>query len=150
VVEGSFPPFVLEVISRASAGRDRVEKKNAFELAGVREYALFTPHQTAAAKLQGYRRNDQGNFEAWRPDAEGRLWSEVLSLHLVRGRLVQAQTAEGRLLLTPEQAEAERQRAEAESARLVNGAVNHWFCGDVTITLAGRSCFSSGHGNAGE
>jgi HAMP domain-containing protein len=52
------------------------------------------------------------------PDEQGRLWSAVLGLHLVvRGRLLQAQTPEGRLLLTPEQAEFARQRAEAELHR---------------------------------
>src|SRR5438128_10066432 len=87
-VEGSFPPFVLEVVSPASTERDRVEKRDAYGLLGVREYALFTPYLTAAATLIGYRRNAEGSLEEWRPDAKGRLWSEVLGLYLeVRGRL---------------------------------------------------------------
>jgi Uma2 family endonuclease len=117
-IEGSFPPFVLEVVSPASTDRDQVEKRDTYELAGVREYALFTPHLRSKATLQGYRRNAEGSFEEWRPDDMGRLWSEVLGLYLiVRGRLLQAQTAEGELLLTPEQAETERRRAEAERER---------------------------------
>jgi Uma2 family endonuclease len=118
-IEGSFPPFVLEVVSPASTGRDRDEKKKAYELTGVQEYALFTPYLKKGATLQGYRRRADGNFAAWRPDAEGRLWSDLLGLYLVvRGRMVQAYTADGTLLLTPEQADVERRRAEAEVERL--------------------------------
>ncbi len=50
-------------------------------------------------------------------DPLGRLWSDVLGLYLVvRGAFVQAETPEGRLLLTPEQ-EAEGRRQEAEGRR---------------------------------
>ena len=111
--EGGFPPFVLEVVSPSSATRDRQEKLLAYELLGAREYALFTPREGAGSTLEGYRRGAAGGFEPWLPDAQGRLWSAVLGLHLVtRGALLQAQTAEGRLLLTPEQAEAARRDAE--------------------------------------
>ena len=59
-------------------------------------------------------------------DEQGRLWSEVLGLYLVvRGQLLQAQTPDGQLLLTPEQegdarerAEEARQRAEEEAEQL--------------------------------
>ena len=115
--EGVFPPFVLEVVSPSSVQRDQVEKREAYELLGAREYALFTPRDVAASTLEGYRRGASGAFEAWIPDAEGRLWSDVLGLYLVvRGALIQAQTREGRLLLTPEQ-EAEAHRQEAEARR---------------------------------
>lgn len=125
-VEGGSPPFVLEVVSPSSATRDRQDKLLAYELLGAREYALFTPREGAGSTLEGYRRGAAGEFEPWLPDAQGRLWSAVLGLHLVtRGALLQAQTAEGRLLLTPEQAEAARrdaevarQRAEAEVEQL--------------------------------
>jgi Uma2 family endonuclease len=118
-IEGSFPAFVLEVVSSASTGRDREEKRKAYALTGVQEYALFTPYLKKGATLQGYRRRADGSFVAWRLDADGRLWSQVIGLYLVvRGRLVQAQTAEGRILLTPEQADEERLRAEAEVERL--------------------------------
>lgn len=122
VAEGGFPPFVLEVISPSSTERDEVEKRHAYELLGVREYALFTPREGAESRLEGYRRGPDGRFNPWFPDAEGRLWSETLGLFLTtNGALVQAQTAEGRLLLTPEQigaalreSEEARQRAEDE------------------------------------
>jgi hypothetical protein len=117
-VEGSFPPFVLEVVSPSSTARDEEEKRRAYGMLGVQEYALFTPRDGAPSTLEGYRRDESGAFEPWAPDAQGRLWSAVLGLHLVvQGRLLQAQTPEGRLLLTPEQAEFARQRAETERLR---------------------------------
>jgi len=109
--EGVFPPFVLEVISPSSVGRDQDEKRRAYDLLGAREYALFRPHQGQASTLRGYRRSEDGQFEPWWPDARKRLWSDVLGLYLVvRGTLVQAETPEGRVLLTPEQSEVERER----------------------------------------
>jgi Uma2 family endonuclease len=118
-VEGVFPAFVLEVVSPSSVARDQQEKLHAYELLGAREYALFTPREGAASTLEGYRRGDDGTFEPWPLDDQGRLWSAVLGLHLVvRGALLQAQTAEGRLLLTPEQAEEARRQAEDEAAHL--------------------------------
>jgi hypothetical protein len=117
-VEGSFPPFVLEVVSPNSTTRDQVEKRRAYNMMAVREYALFTPREEGPSTLEGYRRAASGAFGRWAPDAQGRLWSAVLGLHLVvQGRLLQAQTPEGRLLLTPEQAEFARQRAETERLR---------------------------------
>ena len=121
--EGGFPPFVLEVVSPSSTARDEQEKRHAYEILGAREYALFTPRVGATSMLSGYRRGASGQFEPWLPDEQGRLWSEVLGLYLVvRGRLLQAQTAEGRLLLTPEETGAALQAAEearrnAEEAR---------------------------------
>ncbi len=115
--EGMFPPFVLEVVSPSSTGRDHEEKLHAYDLLGVREYALFTPREGRASTLEGYRRGADGALEPWPLDEQGRLWSEVLGLYLVaRGVLVQAATREGRLLLTPEQ-EAEGRRQEAEGRR---------------------------------
>jgi Uma2 family endonuclease len=117
--EGSFPPFILEVISAASEGEDRRTKRRVYELLGAQEYALFTPLDNSPSTLQGYRRDASGAFVPWQPDSEGRLWSEVLGLFLVaRGPLLQAQTPDGRLLLTPEQANAELRRSEEEVERL--------------------------------
>jgi hypothetical protein len=124
-VEGQFPPFVLEVVSPSSTARDHEEKRRAYSMVAVQEYALFTPRDDAPSSLEGYRRDASGAFGPWAPDEQGRLWSAVLGLHLVvRGRLLQAQTPEGRLLLTPEleavarlRAEDERRRADAERQR---------------------------------
>ncbi len=111
--EGVFPPFVLEVVSPSSTARDEREKRHAYHLLGAREYALFTPREGMPSTLEGYRRNAAGQFEPWPLDDQGRLWSDVLGLRLViRGALLQAETRDGRLLLSPEQAEEARQRAE--------------------------------------
>jgi len=115
--EGVFPPFVLEVVSPSSTTRDHEEKLHAYDLLGAREYALFTPREGRVSALEGYRRGAAGAFEPWPRDAQGRLWSEVLGLYLVvQGALMQAETRDGRLLLTPEQ-EAEGRRQEAEGRR---------------------------------
>ena len=115
--EGTFPPFVLEVVSPSSVARDEQEKREAYELLQVREYALFTPRWDVPSTLGGYRREATGMFVPWTTDGQGRLWSEVLGLYLVvRGPLLQAQTPDGQLLLTPEQAVSEFRRAE--NARL--------------------------------
>lgn len=124
--EGGSPPFVLEVVSPSSVARDQQEKRHAYALLGAREYVLFTPREGTHSTLEGYRRDAAAQFQPWVPDEQGRLWSEVLGLFLiVRGPLLQAQTVDGRLLLTPEQsgiavraAEEAYQRAEDEIERL--------------------------------
>ena len=117
--EGVFPPFVLEVVSPSSKRRDHEDKLRAYDLLGVREYALFTPRKGRTSALEGYRRGASGALEPWTPDAQGRLWSEVLGLYLVaRGAFVQAETPDGRLLLTPRQEAEGRRKAEEEAARL--------------------------------
>jgi Uma2 family endonuclease len=115
-VEGSFPPFVLEVVSPSSVARDEQEKRYAYELLGAQEYVLFTPRDDGQSTLMGYRRNTAGLFEPWAADEQGGLWSDVLALRLVaHEHSLQAWTAEGEVLLTLEQAEIAR--AEAEAAR---------------------------------
>jgi Uma2 family endonuclease len=118
-IEGTFPPFVLEVVSPSSTERDQVEKTKAYDLLGAQEYALFTPRLGTASLLEGYRRDAKGRFVTWPLDDEGRLHSAVLGLHLVvRGEMLQAQTPDRRLLLTWEETVDALQRAEAEAERL--------------------------------
>ena len=114
-IEGDFPPFVLEVVSPSSFARDQGKKLQAYELLGVREYALFTPHADFPSALEGYRRNAAGVFEPWPRDDQGQLWSEILSLHLVaRGSTLRAVSPEGQLLPTlTEAVEAQEREAAA-------------------------------------
>jgi Uma2 family endonuclease len=121
-VEGAFPPFVLEVVSPSSVARDEEEKLEAYTLLGVREYALFTPKENAPSTLMGYRREEGDDkdapMRAWEPDADGRLWSALLGLHLeVHGQALHARTPDGRLLLMPEQERLARARAELAQQR---------------------------------
>ncbi len=118
--EGGFPPFVLEVVSPSSVVRDEREKRLAYDMLGAKEYAIFTPRDGDVSTLAGYRRDAAtGAFVPWQPDTQGRLWSDTLGLFLtVRGTLLQAETLEGRLLLTPEQADDARRQVEAENEQL--------------------------------
>jgi Uma2 family endonuclease len=118
-VERDFPPFVLEIISPASADRDQFEKRLAYEALRVREYALFTPREERPSALEGYRRNAAGSFEPWPTDEQGRLWSELLSLYLLaRGTTIRAATPDGILLPTLREAEAEIARLRQENEQL--------------------------------
>lgn len=112
--EGGFPPFVLEVVSPSSTERDELDKRRAYALLGVQEYAIFTPRDGRESKLEGNRRDAAGQFVSWLPDDQGRLWSKTLGLFLAaHGPLLQAETANGERLLTPEQSGAALRAAEA-------------------------------------
>jgi Uma2 family endonuclease len=118
-VEGRVPPFVLEVVSPSSEARDQETKRNAYDLLGVREYALFTPKAGRPSALEGYRRNAAGLFERWPKDERGWLWSEVLGLYLVpQGETVRAATPTGALIRTLRESETEIERLRQEIERL--------------------------------
>ena len=114
-VEGVFPAFVLEVVSSSSVARDVDAKRRLYEALGAQEYVLFAPEPgLLEPRLQGHRRGAARRFEPWAPDAAGRLWSDVLELWLApEGSLLRAVQADGQPLLTYEESEAARQRAEA-------------------------------------
>jgi hypothetical protein len=123
-IEGGFPPFVLEVVSPSSSARDQVEKRQVYDALGAREYALFTPRDGAPSLLEGYRRVASGQFEPWPRDEQGRLASEVLGLTLVvNGTILQAETPDGQLLLTPDQLAAARDE-EARARREAEAELN--------------------------
>ncbi len=119
--EGVCPAFVLEVISSSSVLQDTVKKRHTYRLLGMQEYAIFAPEPDVLRQpaLTGYRRTATGRFVAWKPDAQGRLWSRVLELYLVaEGREVHARRPDGSPLLTPEQESLERERESLERRRL--------------------------------
>ena len=118
--EGTFPAFVLEVLSPESVDRDREKKRLLYEALGAREYVLFSPQaRVPGPPLQGYRRGTSGLFETWPPDDDGRLWSEVLGLSLAaQGPMLRALDEHGQPLLTYAESEAARGLAEEELARL--------------------------------
>jgi Uma2 family endonuclease len=116
--EGAFPVFVLEVVSPSSVERDNKDKLRAYRQLGAREYALFTPGAEGAALLAGYRRDRLGRMVPWQAQADGSLWSDVLGVSLVlRGDLLRVQTAQGELLRTLEEAEAELEHLRHELNR---------------------------------
>jgi len=118
--EGVFPAFVLEVLSQSSVARDTDRKRRLYEALGAQQYVLFAPEpDLLSPPLQGYWRGESGRFEPLLPDANGRLWSEVLGLWLMaEGGALRAVQPDGQPLLTHQESEAARQRAEEELARL--------------------------------
>jgi Uma2 family endonuclease len=125
--EGKGPDFVLEVTSRSTRRVDLGSKMDIYrDTLRVPEYFLFDPlGQYLKPALQGYRLL-RGRYVPVRP-MEGRLPSRVLGLHLEADgewlRLFDPAT-EAWLLSPPDQdeaarrIEADRDRAEAEAARL--------------------------------
>src|SRR5438067_91250 len=99
--EGVFPAFVLEVLSQSSVARDTDAKRRLYEALGAQEYVLFAPEPgLLEPPLQGYRRGEEGRFAPWLPDADGRIWSDVLGLWLAaEERLLRAVQADGQPLL---------------------------------------------------
>ena len=119
-VEGAFPPFVLEVVSPASVERDEEDKLRAYDSLGAREYVLFTPRENDQSTLIGYRRAADGKMTQWPSEADGSLRSDVLGLRLVvRGKLLRAQTFEGELLRTLQEAEEEVLRAQTAEGEIL-------------------------------
>jgi hypothetical protein len=113
-VEGAPPSFVLEVVSPSSLERDQVVKPERYEAMGVWEYVLFDPQHTyLTPAVQGYRREaTSGGFVPWVPDAQGRLWSEVLGVWLVAvGEELRLQRSDGSLVPLPRETREERDQA---------------------------------------
>jgi len=146
--EGGPPKVVLEVVTTDSATRDtEPEQKPAYYAAmGVAEYVVYWPYRgDGGPRLFGYRRDGQGQWVEWRPDASGILWSVALGglgLLPVERPWLRVVDQQGRLLPSPEEeaeqtaqardraeretlrAEGEQRRAERESAR-AEKAVEH-------------------------
>lgn len=69
--------FVVEVVSRESAGRDRADKFYEYEEAGIREYLIIDP-RAGKERVDFYRLTEEGKYLAILPDREGRYHSTVL------------------------------------------------------------------------
>ena len=69
------PNLVVEILSPATARRDRIEKKRVYEANGVDEYWLVDPHrrEITVFHLAGGKYDDGNRFEA-----RQKLRSEVL------------------------------------------------------------------------
>jgi Uma2 family endonuclease len=123
--EGAPPAFVLDVVSPESESRDLEIKPERYERMRVMEYALFAPPTLEGLvlldpPLQGYRLPPAGDeYVPWEPDADGRLYSEVLDLWLVvhEGEL-RVQQTDGSWLPTLQEETACRAAAERELERL--------------------------------
>ena len=121
--EAKGPDFVLEVTSKSTRRNDQVTKRALYEWMGVSEYVLYDPlGEYLDPPLQGYRLVG-GRYVEWErtrvPEGVRALHSEVLGLSLhVRARdraLRLYDPAAGKDLLTPVEAAAAREEAEARA-----------------------------------
>jgi Uma2 family endonuclease len=118
--EGKAPDFVGEITSKTTKREDQRTKLAIYrDILQVREYVLFDPRaEYLKPPLQGFRLAG-GNYVPIEP-VDGRLPSEILSLHLERDgeRLRLFDPATGQYLLTRlERQEAAERRAEEERRR---------------------------------
>ena len=123
--EAKGPDFVLEVTSRSTRRNDQRTKRALYEWMGVSEYVLYDPlGEYLNPPLQGFRLVG-GEYVEWErtrlPGGARALHSEVLGLSLhVRARdraLRLRDPASGEDLLTPVEAAAAREEAEARAER---------------------------------
>ena len=128
--DGKYPNLIIELLSDSTAKVDRGLKKELYQTRfRTPEYFWFSPN---TLELVGWRL--VGNeYESISPSENGWYWSQELGLYLgVLESRLRYFTVEGRLILTPEEAnleeirkaeteqrkaEAERQKAEVEYQR---------------------------------
>ena len=121
--DGKYPNLIIELLSDSTAKVDRGLKKELYQTRfRTPEYFWFSPN---TLELVGWRL--VGNeYESISPSENGWYWSQELGLYLgVLESRLRYFTVEGRLILTPEEAnleeirkaEAERQKAETEQRR---------------------------------
>jgi Uma2 family endonuclease len=121
--DGKYPNLIIELLSDSTAKVDRGLKKELYQTRfRTPEYFWFSPN---TLELVGWRL--VGNeYESISPSENGWYWSQELGLYLgVLENRLRYFTVEGRLILTPEEAnleeirkaEAERQKAEAEQRK---------------------------------
>jgi Uma2 family endonuclease len=115
--EGVAPQFVLEVVSRTTLRNDLGRKRTIYQdVMRVHEYILFDPNYPSILfpPFQGFRLVN-GEYQPIEPNANSRLYSEVLGLefgiHWDRMRIWDP-TTQTRLLTFSEQAAVEGQRAD--------------------------------------
>lgn len=76
------PSVVIELSSRGTWRKDRVEKKVLYEMLGVKEYYIFNPLEPKTSPAFTAYRLDNGAFETVKIE-NNRVKSEVLGLELV-------------------------------------------------------------------
>lgn len=122
--EENVPNCVFELTSRSTRKRDEAIKPNIYAEIGIAEYFLYDPTADYLdPPLQGHRLTESG-YVRIEPDADGRLESRELGVHLrlVDGELDLRDVVTGEPLPTAAEAErakleAVRTKVEAERAR---------------------------------
>ncbi len=113
-MEGKAPDLIIELISTGTKLEDLGNKRVLYASLGVREYYVFDPTgEVIKGQLRGFRLND-GEYL---PIIGSRLQSQVLDIDLVveQGRLRLYDRNTGQRLLTHEESEAARRKAEAKA-----------------------------------
>jgi len=120
---GRYPDLVVEFISSSTRRKD-VDRNVKFYQNVFRTHEYFW-YDRRTNELKGYRLGEGGKYAEIAPNAQGRLWSEVLGAYLgvwqgkYRGRRypwLRLYDAQGNLVPTAQ--EAERQRAEQAEQRV--------------------------------
>ncbi|MCS7190514.1 MAG: Uma2 family endonuclease [Fimbriimonadales bacterium] len=121
---GRYPDLIVEIVSPSTKAKDENENKMLYaRVFHTPEYFLYDQW---TRELKGYRLAGR-DYEPIQPDAQGRLWSQVLGAYLgiwhgqYRGRVyhwLRLYHENGELVPTVDEiAERERQRAEQERQR---------------------------------
>ena len=118
---GHYPDMIMEFLSESTREEDLGRKKEIYQkIFRTPEYFAYDPE---TRELMGWR-IAQHSYEPIAPDADGRLWSEVLGLWLGewQGEFLRTQTTWIRFFredgsLVPTSAEEARGRADQEQAR---------------------------------
>lgn len=121
---GIIPSLVIEVVSPAYSSqveKDEVHLKELYQKAGVEEYVLvYPPGFPVPMAIVGFRLDDQGRYQEIPKDRQGRIRSRTTGLYFSldpeREQVVLEDVATGERLLTSEEEEAARQKAEIRIA----------------------------------
>jgi hypothetical protein len=100
--EGVVPSVIFEMTTKKTKDEDEHGKKETYAWLGVKEYFLFDPEDLSIeGQMQGFRQ-DEGQYLALSPDADGRLMSRELGMLLeVEDNLLRLiDTRTGRRLMT--------------------------------------------------
>ncbi len=121
---GRYPDVIIELLSTSTATVDKTLKKDLYEqVFKTRDYFIYDPFD--ANSLQGWCLDNQQQYQPIVPNAQGWLWSEVLQLWIgvwngpVEDDIaswVRFYTLEGNLVLSPEEAEAEKAQQAKQQA----------------------------------
>lgn len=122
---GIVPSLVIEVVSPSypsQIAKDEIHLKALYEEVGVEEYVLvYPPGFPVPMGLRAFRLDDQGRYREIPKDRRGRIRSRTTGLYFSmdpdRGQVVLEDVATGDRLLTAEEEEAARQRAQIRAAR---------------------------------
>ena len=107
--EGKYPNLIVEILSSTTASTDRGLKKQIFQdIFRTPDYFWFDPD---TPEFQGFHLLD-GQYQALKPNAEGRLWSQQLKLYLgLHDSKLRFLTPEGLLVLSPTETALQEQQS---------------------------------------